>query len=64
MSAWKPLQIPSMSPSRSFKSFMISSFNTSLRNAVAKNFAEPSGSSPAENPPGNMTICACPMDFL
>ena len=25
---------------------------------MAKNFAEPSGSSPAENPPGNIIICA------
>ena len=28
-------------------------------NAVAKNLAEPSGSSPALNPPGNIIICAC-----
>ena len=33
-------------------------------NAVAKNFAEPSGSSPAENPPGNMIICAWSIAFV
>ena len=30
---------------------------------MAKNLAEPSGSSPAENPPGNIIICALLIDF-
>ena len=57
MSAWNPLQIPSASPSLSFRSFMTSSEIFALRNAVAMNLPDPSGSSPAENPPGNMMIC-------
>ena len=57
INAWKPLQIPSARPSLSFNSLSTASFIFALRNAVAKNFAEPSGSSPAENPPGNMIIC-------
>ena len=52
INAWKPLQIPSARPSLSFNSLSTASFIFALRNAVAKNFAEPSGSSPAENPPG------------
>ena len=62
--AWKPLQIPSIRPSRSFNSFSTSSLITALRNTVAKNLAEPSGSSPAEKPPGNITICAFAISFL
>ena len=62
--AWKPLQMPSISPSLSPRSFSISSFITALRNTVAKNLAEPSGSSPAENPPGNMTIWAFAISLL
>ena len=54
--AWNPLQIPSASPSRLFNRSMTASFNFSFLNAVAKNFADPSGSSPALNPPGNMMI--------
>ena len=57
ISAWNPLQIPSASPSRSFRSLLTASVIFALRKAVAKNFADPSGSSPAENPPGNMMIC-------
>ena len=34
-----------------------------LRSAVAMNLPEPSGSSPAEKPPGSMTICAFSMPF-
>ena len=64
INAWKPLQIPSIRPSLSFKSFSISSLITALRNTVAKNLAEPSGSSPAEKPPGNMTIWAFAISFL
>ena len=58
ISAWNPLQIPSARPSLSLRSFSTTSFILALRNAVAKNLAEPSGSSPAENPPGNIIICA------
>ena len=54
--AWNPLQIPSASPSRSFTSLVTASLIFAFWNAVAKNFAEPSGSSPAENPPGNIII--------
>ena len=64
ISAWKPLQMPSIRPSRSFNSFSISSLITALRNTVAKNFADPSGSSPAEKPPGNMTIWALAISSL
>ena len=46
-----PLQIPSASPSLSFNSFSTASLIFAFWNAVAKNFAEPSGSSPALNPP-------------
>ena len=56
--AWNPLQMPSIRPSRSFKSRCTASFMAALRNTAAKNLAEPSGSSPAEKPPGNMTIWA------
>ena len=38
-------------------SFSTASVIFAFLNAVAKNFADPSGSSPAENPPGNMMIC-------
>ena len=64
ISAWKPLQIPSTRPSRSLSSF-VDLLHHRLRcwNTVAKNFAEPSGSSPAENPPGNMMIWAWLMSF-
>jgi len=61
--AWNPLQIPSASPSRSFNNFSTASFIFAFLNAVAKNFADPSGSSPALNPPGNMMICDCSIAF-
>ena len=63
ISAWKPLQIPSARPSRSLRSFSTASFIFAFLNAVAKNLAEPSGSSPAENPPGNIIICDCAIAF-
>jgi len=63
ISAWKPLQIPSASPSRSLMSFSTASVIFAFLNAVAKNLAEPSGSSPAENPPGNMIICDLSIAF-
>ena len=58
MRAWKPLHIPSTRPSLSFISLLISSVIAAFLKAVAKNLAEPSGSSPALKPPGNMIICA------
>ena len=58
MSAWKPLQMPSIRPSRLLSRFMIASMMRGLRSAVAINLPEPSGSSPAEKPPGSITICA------
>ena len=63
ISAWNPLQIPSARPSLSFKSFITASFIFAFWNAVAKNFALPSGSSPAEKPPGNIIICAFSISF-
>ena len=63
INAWKPLQIPSASPSRSSKSFSTASLIFAFWNAVAKNLAEPSGSSPALKPPGNMIICAPEIAF-
>lgn len=61
--AWKPLQIPRQRPSRSFTSFMTASLIFAFWKAVAKNLALPSGSSPAEKPPGNMMIWASLMAF-
>ena len=54
--AWKPLQIPSASPSLFCKRSSTAALISSFWKAVAKNLALPSGSSPAENPPGNMMI--------
>ena len=42
--------------SRSFNNFSTASFIFAFLNAVAKNFADPSGSSPALNPPENINI--------
>ena len=50
--------MPRARPSRSFKSFSTASFSLAFWKAVAKNLAEPSGSSPALKPPGNMMIWA------
>ena len=58
INAWKPLQIPSAKPSLSFNNLCTASSIFAFLNAVAKNLAEPSGSSPALNPPGNIIICA------
>ena len=63
ISAWKPLQIPSARPSLSCKSFVTASLILAFWKAVAKNLADPSGSSPAEKPPGNMIICAWEIAF-
>ena len=53
--------MPSIRPSRSCRSLSMASAMISLRNTVAKNFALPSGSSPAEKPPGNITIWDLPI---
>lgn len=57
MSAWKPLQMPRMRPSRFWMRSMTASATCGLRRTVAMNLPEPSGSSPAEKPPGIMRIC-------
>ena len=54
-SAWNPLQIPMINPSLS-RSFSIASLILGLRNTVAMNLPDPSGSSEAENPPGIIII--------
>ena len=56
ISAWNPLQMPSTSPSRSLSSCMTASDRLGLWNRAAMNLPEPSGSSPALNPPGNINI--------
>jgi len=56
MSAWKPLQIPNTSPSCLYKRFSKPSARYGLRKSVAMNLPEPSGSSPALKPPGNIRI--------
>ena len=63
MRAWKPLQMPRHRPSRSSTSFVTASLIFAFWKAVAKNLALPSGSSPAEKPPGNMMIWAWLMAF-
>ena len=63
INAWNPLQIPRASPSRSLSNFSTASVIFAFWNAVAKNFAEPSGSSPALNPPGNIIIWAWEIAF-
>ena len=57
ISAWKPLQIPSIKPSRFSNKSLIASLIRGLRNIVAINLPLPSGSSPALKPPGIITIC-------
>ena len=54
--AWKPLQMPRMRPSRFWMRSMTASATCGLRRTVAMNLPDPSGSSPAENPPGIMRI--------
>ena len=56
ISAWKPLQMPSISPSRCFSKSSTSAATRGLRNVVAMNLPEPAGSSPPEKPPGSITI--------
>ena len=57
-SAWKPLQIPSIKPSRCFRRSWTASVSRGLRKKEVMNLAEPSGSSPPEKPPGRNTIWA------
>ena len=56
ISAWKPLQIPSISPSRLCSKLLTASAIRGFRNMVAMNLPLPSGSSPALKPPGSMMI--------
>ena len=57
------MHTPNASPSRSFSNLSTASLIFAFLNAVAKNFADPSGSSPALNPPGNIIICALEIAF-
>ena len=63
MSAWKPLQMPKARPSRWFSRRLTASATAGLRKKEAMNFAEPSGSSPPEKPPGSIKICAWSSSF-
>ena len=54
--AWKPLQMPSMRPSRFCSRSRTASVTAGARKNAVMNFAEPSGSSPPEKPPGIMMI--------
>ena len=56
MRAWKPLQMPSIRPSRFFSSSMVASVTSGLRKKAVMNLPEPSGSSPPEKPPGTKMI--------
>ena len=55
-SAWKPLQMPSIRPSRFFSRSRTASVTAGARKNAVMNLAEPSGSSPPEKPPGIITI--------
>ena len=61
--AWNPLQIPNINPSFSYRCLWIKSFSFGFLKILLMNFPEPSGSSPALNPPGNMMICAFSISF-
>ncbi len=56
ISAWKPLQMPSIRPSRLFNRSRTASVTAGARKNAVMNLAEPSGSSPPEKPPGIMMI--------
>ena len=56
MRAWNPLHIPSIRPSR-FRRLFIAFLIFSFFSTATMNFADPSGSSPALNPPGSINIC-------
>ena len=55
--------MPSIRPSRFLSRSMTASAIFGLRKVVAMNLPEPSGSSPPENPPGSMMICALRIAF-
>ena len=57
ISAWKPLQIPSIRPSRFLRSSWTASLILGLRKNAVINLPLPSGSSPPLNPPGIIIIC-------
>ena len=61
VSAWKPLQMPSIRPSRRSSSSVTPSFSAGLRKKAVMNLAEPSGSSPPEKPPGMKIIWLSPI---
>ena len=50
--------MPSIRPSRTCSRSRTASVTSGARKNAVMNFAEPSGSSPPEKPPGSMTICA------
>ena len=60
ISAWNPLQMPHISPSRFLSSSMTASRTAGPRRNAVINLADPSGSSPPEKPPGSAMICARP----
>ena len=55
--------MPSIRPSRCFKSACTASVMAGLRKKAAINLALPSGSSPPEKPPGRNTIWLSPIRF-
>ena len=61
MSAWKPLQMPAMSPSRCLSRSLTASATLVPRKKEVMNLPLPSGSSPPEKPPGMKIICALRM---
>ena len=61
MSAWKPLQMPSIRPSRFLSRSRTASVTSGARKNAVMNLAEPSGSSPPEKPPGIITIWLLPI---
>ncbi len=56
INAWNPLHIPITNPSLFFNKSVTASLSNSFLNTAAINLPEPSGSSPAEKPPGNAII--------
>ena len=58
MSAWKPLQMPAIRPSRRLSRSRTASVTLAPRKKEVMNLPLPSGSSPPEKPPGMKTISA------
>ena len=56
MSAWKPLQMPRMSPSRPLEQLVHGVGELSRRKKALISLPLPSGSSPPEKPPGMTSI--------